>query len=106
LKTFDTPEADLPLHDVTKPEPTIPGVFRKTIDPFQTMGQQMMGLFGRSMPQSEHIVQKSTLEKKSSNIKISVSDGDLNTLEMPDSPTIQDSEAEMPQRSSPPPLPL
>lgn len=106
LKTFDTPEADLPLHDVTKPEPTIPGVFRKTIDPFQTMGQQMMGLFGRSMPQSEHIVQKSTLEKKSSNIKISVSDGDLNTLEMPDSPTIQDSEAEMSQRSSPPPLPL
>ncbi len=32
-------EQELKLHDITKPEPTVLGVFRKTNDSFQWMGK-------------------------------------------------------------------
>lgn len=91
-------EPELLLHDITKPEPTIPGVFRKTSDPFQTMGQSMLGLFGSkeksdinmnstNEPRSSDIAELN--KSKSSSLKLSLSDGELNVLsDTPNSPEI------------------
>lgn len=71
------PELELQLHDIAKPEPTVPGVFRKTSDPFQSMGNKMIGLFGSQDKPAD------TTNSKSSkgSLKISVSDGELNNID-------------------------
>lgn len=78
-------DTELLLHDINKPEPTVPGVFRKTSDPFQTMGQSLIGLFGSKTepnneppPNSEVI--KSLSPSKKSALKLSLSDGELNLM--------------------------
>lgn len=89
------PESELLLHDITKPEPTMPGVFRKTSDPFQTMGKSLMGLLGGNSKKEiseveyvDHNILKSLGKSKNSNLKLSLSDGELNTYDTPNSPMI------------------
>ena len=90
-------EPEILLHDITKPEPTVPGVFRKTNDPFKVMGQNMMGLFGDEgkLNQQDMIQRGSETKKNGSSLKLSLSDGELNVLDnapnSPDSPNIKSS---------------
>merc|ERR1712038_689298 len=97
-KASSEKEPELMLHDITKPEPTVPGVFRKTSDPFQTMGQSMLGLFGSKTKSDKPIRGISDLgndiaqlnTSKSSSLKLSLSDGELNTLnDTPNSPEMR-----------------
>ncbi len=95
--------AELPLHDITKPEPTVPGVFRKTNDPFQTVGSSMMGLFNqKAMTKSQEPEMgkegsqyskfkepMDDLNLTNTSMKISLSDGELKTLTCPDTPNIE-----------------
>jgi Serine/threonine protein kinase len=86
-------EAELTLHDITKPEPTVLGVFRKTKDPFQQMGKQVAHVLGKSYMTSSHSNMVEDSEKKSSidsasqsdmsrssSMKLSASDGELNAM--------------------------
>lgn len=84
---------DIILHDIAKPEPTVPGVFRKTSDPFQAMSKKMIGLFGAKNESEKTFAANKeanlTNVKSSSkhSLKISVSDGELNALDgAPNSP--------------------
>jgi calcium-dependent protein kinase len=94
----EPPEKELKLHDITKPEPTVPGVFRKTNDPFRWMGKiadamgeafdkdksqytKPAGASGRSAS-----IDCGSLHNSNSNIKVSVSDGELNTMTPAESP--------------------
>ena len=92
-------QTDLPLHDITKPEPTVPGVFRKTNDPFQAMGSSLMGLLNqhgraqslelcsiKQQSQNRVIEEPEELKKQGSAMKLSLSDGELNTKGTPDTP--------------------
>jgi calcium-dependent protein kinase len=106
----DEPPSELLLHDITKPEPTVPGVFRKTIDPFESMGS-MIGMIGRSNTMSESHIDSSTgveyLKPIQSSLKLSLSDGELNTKDTPieDSPSItQKNDATSLSGLPPPPL--
>lgn len=83
-------ETELTLHDITEPEPTVLGVFRKTKDPFQQMGKQVAQVLGKSFVTSSHSNlgdsngKRSSMDSgsqtDSSSIKLSVSDGELNAL--------------------------
>jgi len=87
-------EAELTLHDIHKPEPTVLGVFRKTKDPFQQMGKQVAQVLGKSYVTSSHSNIMDDGHKKhsmdsaasqsdmsrSSSMKLSVSDGELNAM--------------------------
>lgn len=92
-KTSDLPEHELQLHDMTKPEPTVVGVFRKTVDPFQVMGQSLNALLGRDYPKAANMAgalrkgslditktDSSDVDLSRSSIKVSVSDGELNGM--------------------------
>lgn len=88
--TKDEPE--LNLHDIIKPEPTVLGVFRKSTDPFAQMGHNLSKLLG-GIPENSHKVARHSSIDESSNtnltstfdnpqrsaLKISTSDGELNT---------------------------
>jgi len=88
---------ELKLHDIAKPEPTVLGVFRKTNDPFQWMGK-ITDAFGGGGGNSNHEEKKaggvagrsSSIDvgsfKSQSSLKISLSDGELNTKQTPESP--------------------
>ena len=86
------------LNEITKPEPTMAGVCRKTNDPFRWMGKiadamgeaydkdksqytKPAGASGRSAS-----IDIGSLHKSNSNIKVSVSDGELNTMTPAESP--------------------
>jgi len=92
-KTSDLPEHELQLHDMTKPEPTVVGVFRKTVDPFQVMGKSLNALLGRDYPKDANMAgawrkgsldiantDSSDVDLSRSSIKVSVSDGELNGM--------------------------
>lgn len=95
-QSMKAPESELLLHDITKPEPTMPGVFRKTSDPFQTMGKSMIGLFGNkansenlSLTIDENLTNSFSAlnQSKNSSMKLSLSDGELNSHnDCPNSP--------------------
>lgn len=91
--TKKLPSHDLPLHDITKPEPTIPGVFRKTSDPFGTMGNMMSMIDRRSKTMAlgssgSMEVETEALRPIQSALKLSLSDGELNTLDNGNSPSM------------------
>jgi len=69
------------LHEMTHRKPTVPGVFRKTNDPFRHMGNSM-DVLGLSNYPTESITNKqtvlSTKVELASAMKISLSDGELN----------------------------
>lgn len=72
-KFYDS-AAELPLHDTAQREATVPGVFRKTHDPFEHVGSAMMGLFGKKKSDKKDQLGMSN----SSHMKVSLSDGQLN----------------------------
>jgi len=82
----ETPE--LKLHDITKPEPTVLGVFRKTNDPFQWMGKiadVMQEAFEKDKIRPSEAgrsasIDIGSLHSSNSLIKVSVSDGELNSM--------------------------
>jgi Ca2+-binding EF-hand superfamily protein len=99
----------LTLHDITKPEPTVPGVFRKTSDPFQTMGTSMMGLFGVKSETIDPSSPTPTLPKDppKSLLKLSLSDGELNVLgDTPQTPDGMKVKEQQTNNIPPPPLEL
>jgi calcium-dependent protein kinase len=97
----DQSEHELHLHDITKPQPTVVGVFRKTSDPFHLMGKQMLDVWGKAFPNSVESpakppeladaenssstrslvgIDSPSLARASSAIKVSVSDGELQSM--------------------------
>lgn len=97
---------DLPLHDITKPEPTVPGVFRKTSDPFGTMGNMISMIERRcktmalgSFAEAENEVMRPV----NSALKLSLSDGELHTLDNSSSPCITQTHNEGLLSGLPPP---
>eukprot|EP00551_Chaetoceros_affinis_P004182 CAMPEP_0203683498 /NCGR_PEP_ID=MMETSP0090-20130426/47553_1 /ASSEMBLY_ACC=CAM_ASM_001088 /TAXON_ID=426623 /ORGANISM="Chaetoceros affinis, Strain CCMP159" /LENGTH=968 /DNA_ID=CAMNT_0050552645 /DNA_START=1683 /DNA_END=4589 /DNA_ORIENTATION=- len=116
-------QPELLLHDITKPEPTVPGVFRKTSDPFSTM-QNIIGLFGTNSNINDNNTNNHKSDKimnnlgdktgshalnmsKSSSLKLSLSDGELNTLnDAPNSPEALRPVEDMLSCIPPPPLSL
>jgi len=82
-------ESHLDLHDITDPEPTVLGVFRKSNDPFEHMNKQMAVLgktFPETFPDNIKGLRKSSIGstdsvKKSSSIKLSASDGELQFMQ-------------------------
>ena len=84
---FDS-AAELPLHDTAQRKATVPGVFRKTHDPFEHVGSAMMGMFGKKKSDKKDQLGMSN----SSHMKVSLSDGQLNE---------QDEGFDIPSPSSP-----
>lgn len=84
-------ESNLDLHDITEPEPTVLGVFRKSTDPFEHMNKQMASVLGKTFPDSnvnqkvlptrKSSVGSADSAKSSSSIKLSVSDGELKSMQ-------------------------
>jgi calcium-dependent protein kinase len=69
------------VHDMAKPEPTVPGVFRKTHDPFQQWGQAMKNMLGQNYDKNDKIDEqenpKELVRKTSSGLKPSSSLNEL-----------------------------
>jgi len=96
------------LHDITTPEPTIPGVFRETSDPFRTMGRSMMGLFGGGTEKKiQEFSLNSEARKSAGSLKISVSDGELHQLnDCPNTPLTEITENTRLKEDLPPAPPM
>lgn len=78
-------ESHLDLHDIAEPEPTVLGVFRKSIDPFEHMNKQMASVLGKTfpdkvLPKRKSSVGSSESVKSSDCIKLSSSDGELRSM--------------------------
>ena len=83
-------DTNLALHDITEPEPTILGDFRKSVDPFEQMGKSMASFLGIPLSavsqQNQHMMptRKNSCDgcdsnnSRSSSLKLSASDGELN----------------------------
>jgi len=70
----------LHLNDTKEGEATVPGVFRKTHDPFQHVGSAIMGIFGADKNSGQkELDQLAASNSSRTSIKISLSDGQLNT---------------------------
>jgi len=83
-------DPQLHLHNSSHREPTIPGVFRETSDPFRRMNTPLKDVFGSGLSISETIKEPQMLRQSNhdsgSHIKISVSDGELNQQIDPETP--------------------
>jgi len=104
----DTPQFH--LHDMSHREPTVPGVFRQTLDPFGRMNFPFMEEVGTL----KRTTNKTSFDRldSASRLKLSVSDGELNQHIEPGSPEsikvdLSESTSSIGASSSwPPPPPL
>eukprot|EP00979_Chaetoceros_neogracilis_P002399 scaffold410_cov267-Chaetoceros_neogracile.AAC.47 len=81
---------NMALHDIAEPEPTVLGVFRPSVDPFEQMGKSMASFLGKPLSAASQQYQnmmpkrKNSMEEcdnsidRSSCLKLSASDGELN----------------------------
>jgi len=99
------------LHNTSHRRPTVPGVFRETLDPFRHIKTPLTDVFGASGRNLGNIKEQSLLLQSNSDsaskLKISVSDGELNQQIEPASPESPENHSFIQTSPSwPPPPPL